>query len=106
MTTPTRQQVADYLARYQKWRQGEDERTMEEAGIYPSELGRMIDDAILFLTMPEETEAPQASILSAAAPDLYESLNALIGVTQHLGPCPATLDAARAALAKARGESE
>lgn len=44
-----RKMVADYLRRYNAWRRGEDERTMDEAGIVPAELGRMIDGAVKLL---------------------------------------------------------
>lgn len=38
-------EVADYLRKYNAWRRGDDERTMDEAGIVPEELGHMIDSA-------------------------------------------------------------
>ena len=38
--------------------------------------------------------------------DLYEALDQLVKATGHLGPCPGTMDRARRALAKARGEDE
>lgn len=38
--------VSDYLRKYNAWRRGDDERTMDEAGIVPEELGRMIDAAV------------------------------------------------------------
>jgi len=41
--------VADYLRSYNAWRRGEDERTMDEAGIVPAELGQMIDAAVAAL---------------------------------------------------------
>jgi hypothetical protein len=32
-----------YLRQYQSWRRGEDERTMEEAGIDPTKIGEALD---------------------------------------------------------------
>jgi hypothetical protein len=34
------------LQRFNRWRRGEDERTMEDAGLSPSEIGEWIDMAI------------------------------------------------------------
>ena len=42
----TNKELSDYLQRYQDWRRGIDDRTMEEAGIVPRELGQMLDLAI------------------------------------------------------------
>ncbi len=42
--------------------------------------------------------------MGSAAPDLYEALDQLVQATEHLDPCPGTLDRAMQALAKARGE--
>jgi len=42
----TNKELSDYLQRYQDWRRGADERTMEEAGIVPRELGQMLDLSI------------------------------------------------------------
>lgn len=39
----TLDQATDYLFRYQKWRRGEDDRTMEEAGLHPEKIGQAID---------------------------------------------------------------
>ena len=44
--------------------------------------------------------------LICAAPDLLEVLEDLIAATQHLDPCPATVEKARAAIAKAKGEEQ
>ena len=41
--------------------------------------------------------------LIAAAPELLDALEELLAATQHLEPCPATADKARAAIAKATG---
>lgn len=38
--------ITDYLRKYNAWRRGEDERTMDEAGIVPADLGQMIDAAV------------------------------------------------------------
>ena len=44
--------------------------------------------------------------LIAAAPELLEALEELIAATQHLDPCQATAEKARAAIAKAKGEEQ
>lgn len=41
--------------------------------------------------------------LIAAAPSLYRALKAMILFTEHLNPCPGTLEDAKIALANARG---
>jgi len=46
------------------------------------------------------------AVLIAAAPDLCHALEQLIQATEHLELCPSTLDQAREALAKARGEEQ
>lgn len=46
------------------------------------------------------------ALLIAAAPELLDALKTLIKVTAHLDPCQATLEKARAAIAKATGESK
>jgi hypothetical protein len=43
--------LIEYLKKYQTWRRGEDERTMEEVGIKPKELGEKIDEAIKCLEL-------------------------------------------------------
>jgi hypothetical protein len=43
--------LAEYLKRYQSWRRGEDDCTMEEADIKPKELGEKIDEAIKWLEL-------------------------------------------------------
>lgn len=53
-----------------------------------------------------EQEADANARLICAAPDLLESLEELLAATQHLEPCPATVDKARAAIAKAKGEEQ
>lgn len=40
--------AAAYLRRYQDWRTGKDERTMNEAGIEPKELAAAIDQILDF----------------------------------------------------------
>lgn len=42
----TNNQLADYLQRFQDWRTGKDERTMDESGIVPKEVTKAIDMAI------------------------------------------------------------
>ena len=44
------------------------------------------------------------ALIIAAAPELLEAMEELLAATQHLEPCPATADKARAAIAKAKGE--
>jgi hypothetical protein len=39
----TLDQATAYLHTYQKWRRGTDERTMDEAGLHPSEIGQALD---------------------------------------------------------------
>ncbi len=43
----------DYLKRYQAWRTGKDERTMEEADLSPAETTKAIDWAIKELSKCE-----------------------------------------------------
>lgn len=38
--------LAANLQRYQDWRRGADERTMEEAGLNPDDIGKWLDAAI------------------------------------------------------------
>lgn len=42
----TNKELADELQRFQDWRTGKDERTMDEAGIVPRQLTAMIDLSI------------------------------------------------------------
>lgn len=49
-------ETATYLRRFNKWRRGEDERLMDEAGIHPKEAGQRIDDAIALLEQVEDLE--------------------------------------------------
>lgn len=44
--------------------------------------------------------------LICAAPDLLEAIEELLAATQHLDPCQATVDKARAAIAKTKGEEQ
>ncbi len=53
-----------------------------------------------------EQEADANALLITAAPELLEALEELLAATQHLEPCPATADKARAAIAKAKGEEQ
>ena len=55
---------------------------------------------------PKFIEAVANAHLIAAAPDLYEALEANVDAMDNLGISGGAMDAARAALAKARGESE
>lgn len=57
-------EIIEYLARYQAWRRGEDNRTMYEAGIEPVELGRVIDAAIGALGdhIPDATKMVQGDV--------------------------------------------
>lgn len=50
--------ITDYLRRYNAWRRGEDERTMDEAGIVPAELGQMIDAAVGLLEQSPDRAKP------------------------------------------------
>lgn len=59
----------DYLRRYNAWRRGEDERTMDEAGISPEQIGQAIVAAIA------EIETLRR-LLRAAAPHVYGSAGA------------------------------
>ena len=45
----SKQEVINYLKKYQSWRRGENPKSMEEAGIDPKELGIMLDRAIKLL---------------------------------------------------------
>ena len=55
---------------------------------------------------PADNELYANARLIAAAPELLEALEELIAATNHLEPCPATADKARAAIAKAKGEDQ
>lgn len=55
----TNNQLADYLQRFQDWRTGKDERTMDEAGIAPNELTQAIDMAIERLRDIDNTKDKQ-----------------------------------------------
>jgi hypothetical protein len=43
--------LIEYLKKYQAWRRGEDDCTMEEADIKPKELGEKLDEAIKWLEL-------------------------------------------------------
>lgn len=51
-------------------------------------------------------KAKANAMLLSAAPELLDALEELIAATQHLDPCQATADKARAAIAKAKGEEQ
>jgi|SRR5690554_747577 len=50
-------EITAYLRKYNAWRRGDDERTMDEAGILPEELGRMIDAAVELLEARAQGDA-------------------------------------------------
>lgn len=39
-------ETSSYLRRFQNWRRGKDERTMDEAGLDPATIGIAIDDIL------------------------------------------------------------
>jgi hypothetical protein len=43
--------LIEYLKKYQAWRRGEDERSIEEVGIKPKELGEKLDETIKWLEL-------------------------------------------------------
>ena len=46
----TTEESARYLRRYQRWRRGEDERTFEEAGLDPKQIGEALDAVLSAVT--------------------------------------------------------
>ncbi len=50
------QQAIDYLKRFQAWRTGEDERTMDEAGITPREVTKALNLVINTLEVAMEVK--------------------------------------------------
>lgn len=65
-------EISKYLTKYNAWRRGEDPRTMEEAGINPTELGVMIDRAIKAVDLLEEIRGSGSWYWSALEIDTYK----------------------------------
>ena len=70
-------------------------------------------EVVVRAMFPDETERAEIATtnadnarLIASAPDLLDALKELVQVTAHLDACPATVEQAKAAIAKATGESE
>ena len=65
-------EISKYLIKYNAWRRGEDNRTMDEAGINPTDLGVMIDRAIKAIDLLEEIRSSGSWYESALEIDTYE----------------------------------
>ena len=65
-------EISDYLTKYNSWRRGEDDRTMDDAGINPTELGVMIDRAIKAIDLLGEIRSSGPWYESALEIDTYE----------------------------------
>ena len=63
-------------------------------------------DQLARVWMMRTGEGKANARLIAAAPELLEAIEELLSATQHLNPCPATVEKARAAIAKAKGEEQ
>ena len=87
------------LRKYQAWRTGEDERTMDEAGIVPSAITSALDGVLDFADNHLRDATKKVDPLKYGGPDLLEALQAVVDAAGPDGG-PA-IGMALAAIAKA-----